>query len=210
MRSRLSHLNRGSPVPGITSACAEQTAIRSPASSTPRDHLRVCGADHGTKSHDWHATGSPPRVRSRHSTSGKIIFSAGITSACAEQTGTRCRRPPPPRDHLRVCGADNLDVFDRLFVHGSPPRVRSRPSLRAVRRRSGRITSACAEQTPTLTGRPVWRRDHLRVCGADQVARISTRKALGSPPRVRSRRAEAERYGYRHGITSACAEQTLP
>ena len=70
------------------------------------------------------------------------------------------------------------------------------------------ITSACAEQTLASGFGSVHRWDHLRVCGADCHLFAFPACGLGSPPRVRSRRAEAERYWYRHGITSACAEQT--
>ena len=51
---------------GITSACAEQTAIWVDVSDALGDHLRVCGADADVR--------PPGRAR------------IGITSACAEQT----------------------------------------------------------------------------------------------------------------------------
>ena len=52
-------------------------------------------------------------------------------------------------------------------------------------------------------------RDHLRVCGADSFARRRSISRLGSPPRVRSRRAAHGNQVAWQGITSACAEQTL-
>ena len=50
---------------GIISACAEQTAWRSPASSARSDHLRVCGADGRSVRFRGTGWGSSPRVRSR-------------------------------------------------------------------------------------------------------------------------------------------------
>ena len=53
-----------------------------------------------------HAEGSPPRVRSRRLSSGLGRRSAGITSACAEQTLDAEINTSDWKDHLRVCGAD--------------------------------------------------------------------------------------------------------
>ena len=50
--------------------------------------------------------------------------------------------------------------------------------------------------------------DHLRVCGADPRFKDADSVALGSPPRVRSRRITPTTTGLSRGITSACAEQT--
>ena len=52
------------------------------------------------------------------------------------------------------------------------------------------------------------RRDHLRVCGADEAAITGGLTDAGSPPRVRSRRSWQWRLSCCAGITSACAEQT--
>ena len=91
---------------GITSACAEQTSIL-PAHHSPfKDHLRVCGADQRQHVPDPAQRGSPPRVRSRRMARPRRRPAAGITSACAEQTAPTWYQARPPRDHLRVCGAD--------------------------------------------------------------------------------------------------------
>ena len=46
------------------------------------------------------------------------------------------------------------------------------------------------------------------MCGADGDLAVGLLGGLGSPPRVRSRLAPLGKHGFRHGITSACAEQT--
>ena len=90
----------------ITSACAEQTAIRWKSSTSRWDHLRVCGADQRSTCRSSQHYGSPPRVRSRPQASGRPVSHDGITSACAEQTRTHGQEHEAVGDHLRVCGAD--------------------------------------------------------------------------------------------------------
>ena len=149
----------------------------------------------------------------------------GITSACAEQTAANTSPHSSTTDHLRVCGADSSGVVrsrDHLRVCGADARVHQRqhgqvgspPRVRSRRQGAGQcdprrgITSACAEQTDQATGdrRPYG--DHLRVCGADSDKFDVSVDALGSPPRVWSRRAALRDVPADTGITSACAEQT--
>ena len=54
-----------------------------------------------------------------------------------------------------------------VTVRGSPPRVRSRRRSHRLCERWPGITSACAEQTPSMVCVDVAAWDHLRVCGAD-------------------------------------------
>ena len=152
--------------------------------------------------------GSPPRVRSRLDDRGQVVDGVGITSACAEQTRSARERFRDGRDHLRVCGADPATCPSTSNNEGSPPRVRSRRSEAGAAQRSSGITSACAEQTVTVTAVPTARRDHLRVCGADITSIPSRIMGVGSPPRVRSRHQHGHGRRVPHGITSACAEQT--
>ena len=170
---------------GITSACAEQTRIRSARCARSWDHLRVYGADSRVLISVIFFSGSPPRVRSRRRNKHGNTRPAGITSACAEQT-----RP------------------GRWVGTGSPPRVRSRLTGYPSKGYSLGITSACAEQTVTLIAIHVSIRDHLRVCGADSLVAAGSGSVVGSPPRVRSRRQADPRVHGRQRITSACAEQT--
>ena len=99
----------------------------------------MCGADTWLDSDDAMIAGSPPRVRSRHGVGADGGASAGITSACAEQTNADANGQLADRDHLRVCGADGVSKMSACTSSGSPPRVRSRLPPR--------YPSACAEQT---------------------------------------------------------------
>ena len=168
----------------------------------------MCGADDAGRSNTVGSLGSPPRVRSRHVIPLSFGVILGITSACAEQTRA-CNTPRPHhRDHLRVCGADRDSLGYSGVMPGSPPRVRSRhPGSEYRYPRSG-ITSACAEQTSWELQHSWSARDHLRVCGADQVDAVDVVAGEGSPPRVRSRLLTFEHHQIALGITSACAEQT--
>ena len=107
-----------------------------------------------------------------------------------------------------MCGAVYPHWLIRRNQEGSSPRVRSRlhAPLEALVR--PRITSACAEQTPTARTCSSITTDHLRVCGADLTWVWATSRRDGSPPRVRSRPTGYTPGFDNHGITSACAEQT--
>ena len=132
---------------GITSACAEQTAANTSPHSSTTDHLRVCGADPLAYWVNGDTGGSPPRVRSRPICTRRPVGTAGITSACAEQTSRISGAGSARRDHLRVCGADRAGRVGLVAFAGSPPRVRSRQRSRSSSPLWTGITSACAEQT---------------------------------------------------------------
>ena len=191
MRSRPDRAHEPRTVAGITSACAEQTEATAATTIPERDHLRVCGADEVLEPCVARTYGSPPRVRSRRDGRAIVLQIAGITSACAEQTGSLSRSARSTRDHLRVCGADGGHRGDDDPGAGSPPRVRSRPTLHQGRPPLLRITSACAEQTRSIRRWTAVTRDHLRVCGADAGFQFLDESRVGSPPRVRSRQTVA-------------------
>ena len=162
------------------------------------------------RSRQSRARGSPPRVRSRPHPRHRRQRSRRITSACAEQTPPIASSSRCCEDHLRVCGADTTCRVTSPTLMGSPPRVRSRPKQSQCQCQHVGITSACAEQTSNLSSPRSATRDHLRVCGADQVTVVPLPGIGGSPPRVRSRPFALPLHAAALGITSACAEQTRP
>ena len=147
VRSRRRRGRRGDVRRGIISACAEQTQPTHSVAAIAGDHLRVCGADDAVPALSACDSGSSPRVRSRLFADARVGDTRGIISACAEQT-TRPTTPiPASKDHLRVCGADDLANILCQKALGSSPRVRSRL---------------------LVILHPIYApRDHLRVCGAD-------------------------------------------
>ena len=126
VRSRPPPSARTVAMPGITSACAEQTPWQWVGVNGNGDHLRVCGADCALRAAAVSLAGSPPRVRSRQQCKMDGCDRPGITSACAEQTSSISPLRPRPGDHLRVCGADVVASRAYRSGRGSPPRVRSR------------------------------------------------------------------------------------
>ena len=91
-------------------------------------------------------------------------------------------------EHLRVCGAVPQLFLDKDYMVGTSPRVRSGLPDEAGHARSLRNISACAERSPMMLARsPTWR-EHLRVCGAVDIAPEMTLTTVGTSPRVRSGR----------------------
>ena len=193
---------------GIISACAEQTTGSDYTHLFSGDHLRVCGADHSSHDPKPRMVGSSPRVRSRPLARLLVLPPVGIISACAEQTWFLSCNCCLSWDHLRVCGADSRSLIGILVSSGSSPRVRSRPQRGGRLRVRLGIISACAEQTEWPKRVCKISGDHLRVCGADHGVVNVTFAVRGSSPRVRSRLFQPSAPIHKHGIISACAEQT--
>ena len=168
----------------------------------------MCGADHDAKTGELSMKGSSPRVRSRLHELVADVVADGIISACAEQTSAMMPNTSIIRDHLRVCGADDVRYDPEKVEAGSSPRVRSRQCTEVGRFTIVGIISACAEQTTSTRVPRTSARDHLRVCGADVDGQPVEDWRLGSSPRVRSRLGMRATRGVPSGIISACAEQT--
>ena len=147
VRSRRTVTFKAGSGSGIISACAEQTRRWHDVQQATGDHLRVCGADNVTLPELPAPTGSSPRVRSRQDHRQHGRGPAGIISACAEQTDLTSGEQNSTRDHLRVCGADDIMICFHCSDLGSSPRVRSRHHRPDPQTAPRRIISACAEQT---------------------------------------------------------------
>ena len=91
---------------------------------------------------------------------------------------------------------------------GSPPRVRGKRSNQARLSIPCRITPACAGKTTTPCKAIAPQRDHHRVCGENFVIHYLVTSFLGSPPRVRGKRAIDKRCPEQARITPACAGKT--
>ena len=131
-----------------------------------------------------------------------------ITPACAGRTGPRLLWKDRERDHPRVCGK-NQSVFIAIPpCSGSPPRVREEPDISSPIHIYTGITPACAGRTKAVAqGRPRFK-DHPRVCGKNETSRIGSRKAEGSPPRVREELEDKYHADAVFRITPACAGRT--
>ena len=168
----------------------------------------MCGADRQLDEYMGRKEGSSPRVRSRPGPRVHHVRERGIISACAEQTESAQANANPDEDHLRVCGADDLEQDTENSKVGSSPRVWSRLGERVADLEADGIISACAEQTLDVGSWKGWPRDHLRVCGADGFDSSKLGGDMGSSPRVRSRPPQTVVGSVGLGIISAWAEQT--
>ncbi len=92
---------------------------------------------------------------------------------------------------------------------GSPPRVRGTPGHQDREAPVRGITPACAGNT--MIGRYLRRQagDHPRVCGEHRAAGPGGWSECGSPPRVRGTRKILGTKNLWHGITPACAGNTI-
>ena len=91
-------------------------------------------------------------------------------------------------DHPRSCGKDPQVISGIGRLVGSPPLVRERLRLSALRFFYTGITPARAGKTQFLSADTASRRDHPRSCGKDFSSCEVRPCPLGSPPLVRERR----------------------
>ena len=152
---------------GITPAYAGKrswpTSTRTPA----RDHPRVCGEKLQMQQSVLVAGGSPPRMRGKDLCDVICGQQSGITPACAGKSPDASPVSVDVWDHPRVCGE------------------KCGSSCTASVR--WRITPACAGKRSTATRYFRQTRDHPRVCGEKSQSTSASRRALGSPPRVRGK-----------------------
>ncbi len=88
---------------------------------------------------------------------------------------------------------------------GSPPRVRGTAPPAGCPSPGGRITPACAGNSPHRSGSRREGKDHPRVCG-EQLTSLSYRlECIGSPPRVRGTEELDRMFRAGERITPACA-----
>ena len=110
----------------ITPACVGKSIRPSSMASVPWDHPRVCGEKNQVSTAQENAKGSPPRMRGKGNTRGKLAQCDGITPACAGKSWSRRAESRKKRDHPRVCGEKALKSWLMSGDVGSPPRVRGK------------------------------------------------------------------------------------
>ena len=89
---------------GITPACAGKRAVLSCPGLSHPDHPRVCGEKTAPDCRMLNMSGSPPRVRGKGFLFRRLLWSMGITPACAGKRSRPRSRRGSSRDHPRVCG----------------------------------------------------------------------------------------------------------
>ncbi len=111
-------------------------------------------------------------------------------------------------DHPRVRG-EHWDQPDaKHSFRGSPPRARGTPVCSPGRSGPAGITPACAGNTPVRTAEDSRAPDHPRVRGEHSFEGSRHKVQIGSPPRARGTRPDAQWRSERLRITPACAGNT--
>ena len=140
-------------MPGTTSACAENTWAYQLIQNQAGNYLRVRGEYNigvGLGKYDLEL---PPRARRIRTNQGRTVFRVGTTSACAENTSATTARTRAMGNYLRVRGEYHLRSLMTCHLRELPPRARRIRSCCSDTIFCRGTTSACAENTPFLSGR---------------------------------------------------------
>ena len=152
--------------------------------------------------------GSPPRMRGKPIRDDKGEDRIGITPAHAGKTFCAFWSRRPERDHPRACGENAISAAINGTTLGSPPRMRGKPSIKAIDPMISGITPAHAGKTYharcTISGS----RDHPRACGENTQKGRRFLYELGSPPRMRGKPEPERNADGSTGITPAHAGKT--
>ena len=109
---------------GTTSACAENTWVRSGEILTSWNYLRVRGEYKDMKNLPHVITELPPRARRIHAEMKRQQRLWGTTSACAENTNRLPAGLPAGRNYLRVRGEYGVTASMAMRNTELPPRAR--------------------------------------------------------------------------------------
>ena len=149
----------------ITPAGAGKTPTVRPMYVISRDHPRRCGENVVEVLFESKSEGSPPQVRGKRETGGKMNVSWRITPAGAGKTLCRRFLRCGATDHPRRCGENASAEGLNLREKGSPPQVRGKLPPLVDFGSTFRITPAGAGKTETIKAIAAADPDHPRRCG---------------------------------------------
>ena len=127
----------------------------------------------------------PPRARRIRIRLAFQTYFTGTTSACAENTIFREFAETIFGNYLRVRGEYHCPHQNQHYWWELPPRARRIPLFGRENWRKMGTTSACAENTPRVGGRPVHAGNYLRVRGEYSADCIPESGSAELPPRAR-------------------------
>ena len=196
------------PLPGTTSACAENTRACLDRVRLWGNYLRVRGEYEAAPVAEEAEVELPPRARRIPPHPHIHATSLGTTSACAENTRKPHRLEFPAWNYLRVRGEYNWPVSSVGVSVELPPRARRIQCLAWTTGTNFGTTSACAENTQALwlPGRRC--RNYLRVRGEYGSLFVPSPGKMELPPRARRIRGRKAKIMPTPRTTSACAENT--
>ena len=171
-------------------------------------HPRACGENFTRTPAVRSPGGSSPRVRGKQSACSRSEARRRLIPARAGKTSTQDVSTRPwrliparagktkPRSriawlnsaHPRACGENRRRAWESMDSWGSSPRVRGK--LWSVRRAGGepRLIPARAGKTMLRRKSPVYIAAHPRACGENVRGSDTSRRPVGSSPRVRGKR----------------------
>ena len=136
---------------GIIPACAGSTAAAAVRVVVGWDHPRMCGEHNVSFGITNFPQGSSPHVRGALVAKATEGVGYGIIPACAGSTISIRSRNGSRRDHPRMCGEHEVDLFEALCHQGSSPHVRgAQVRVLGDYLRRG-IIPACAGSTPATS-----------------------------------------------------------
>ena len=147
MRGKLASAISASGAPRITPAHAGKTNDSIYKYEHFTDHPRACGENSLIASRTISGPGSPPRMRGKRAYLKEQGIAPRITPAHAGKTPARESWTATSSDHPRACGENTKVETGSGSYSGSPPRMRGKPSVRAVCTKIFRITPAHAGKT---------------------------------------------------------------
>ena len=117
--------------------------------------------------------------------------------------------PPLRRITPADAGKTIRHISDCSISVGSPPRMRGKPTETEKQHPRGRITPADAGKTTIPSGVSGVSTDHPRGCGENAKHGGTHHGFVGSPPRMRGKRFQAEKQSQGSRITPADAGKTF-
>ena len=129
---------------GITPACAGNSRALCADPVLVGDHPRLRGEQVPTSVYIVIIMGSPPRARGTAACHAAHACGAGITPACAGNSGCSADVTPGRWDHPRLRGEQPCKSIGILLVTGSPPLARGTVIVAKGETQRSRITPACA------------------------------------------------------------------
>ena len=205
MRGKVSAVDVGKLMPGITPAYAGKSRWQKFRCHHLWDHPRVCGEKHHQSHFLLQKLGSPPRMRGKDAEPDAECNSDGITPAYAGKRQSSWPNISRRVDHPRVCGEKTKNLWLTKNLWGSPPRMRGKDDSAVFRCVLHRITPAYAGKSITsrISSFKSW--DHPRVCGEKILGLLDILLLPGSPPRMRGKGAKPMPCTNPNGITPAYA-----
>ena len=165
MRGKVTFSPAVPPLKRITPAYAGKRQLSFYAWYMGEDHPRLCGEKPALNPLQSHTVGSPPPMRGKDLSVGRLEIISRITPAYAGKSPHVRDRRTTKKDHPRLCGEKDGNLHCADHAGGSPPPMRGKGSSTKKPKDSQGITPAYAGKRCFPLDRVSCCRDHPRLCG---------------------------------------------